>query len=105
MLTYLTCPAGAHPTGLIGEVPCGRPGNLLPLLSQMSIGRVKDAVLKVFGNNYFTPDGTSIGTRHLHDILWFRVNVDNRFVECFAGWKVFRDSEMTDPDKSWKCIV
>ena len=47
-------PAGAHPSGLIGEDPRGRPGNLLPLLSQMAIGRVKDPVLKVFGNDYPT---------------------------------------------------
>ncbi|GJJ13567.1 hypothetical protein Clacol_007822 [Clathrus columnatus] len=53
-------PAGAHPSGLIGEDPRGRPGNLLPLLSQMAIGRVKDKVLKVFGNDYPTRDGTCV---------------------------------------------
>lgn len=47
-------PAGAHPSGKMGEDPKGRPGNLLPLLSQMAIGRVKDAELKVFGNDYPT---------------------------------------------------
>lgn len=47
-------PAGAHPSGRIGEDPKGRPGNLLPLLSQMAIGRVKDSELKVFGNDYPT---------------------------------------------------
>lgn len=35
-------PAGAHPSGLIGEDPRGRPGNLLPLLAQMAVGRIKD---------------------------------------------------------------
>ncbi|KAF8559888.1 UDP-glucose 4-epimerase [Imleria badia] len=53
-------PAGAHPSGLIGEDPCGRPGNLLPLLAQMAIGRVNDPTLKVFGNDYPTPDGTCV---------------------------------------------
>ncbi|KAF7785018.1 hypothetical protein Agabi119p4_1183 [Agaricus bisporus var. burnettii] len=53
-------PAGAHPSGLIGEDPRGRPGNLLPLLAQMAVGRVKDTVLKVFGNDYPTPDGTCV---------------------------------------------
>ncbi|TFK41974.1 THO complex subunit 1 transcription elongation factor-domain-containing protein [Crucibulum laeve] len=53
-------PAGAHPSGLIGEDPKGRPGNLLPLLAHMAIGRVKDATLKVFGNDYPTPDGTCV---------------------------------------------
>lgn len=53
-------PAGAHPSGLIGEDPRGRPGNLLPLLAQMAVGRVKENILKVFGNDYPTRDGTCI---------------------------------------------
>lgn len=53
-------PAGAHPSGRIGEDPKGRPGNLLPLLAQMAGGRVKENVLKVFGNDYPTPDGTCV---------------------------------------------
>lgn len=53
-------PAGAHPSGKIGEDPRGRPENLLPLLSQMAIGRVRDPVLKIFGNDYSTRDGTCI---------------------------------------------
>ena len=48
-------PAGAHPSGLIGEEPKGRPGNLLPLLAHMACGRVKDAKLHVFGHDYPTP--------------------------------------------------
>jgi UDP-glucose 4-epimerase len=53
-------PAGAHPSGLIGEDPRGRPGNLLPLLAHMAIGRVKESTLQVFGNDYPTPDGTCV---------------------------------------------
>jgi len=53
-------PAGAHPSGEIGEDPRGRPGNLLPLLAHMAVGRVKDSTLKVFGNDYPTPDGTCV---------------------------------------------
>jgi UDP-glucose-4-epimerase GalE len=53
-------PAGAHPSGIIGEDPRGRPGNLLPLLAHMAIGRVKDDKLRVFGNDYPTPDGTCV---------------------------------------------
>ncbi|ORY35833.1 putative galactose metabolism-related protein [Naematelia encephala] len=52
-------PAGAHPSGKLGEEPMGRPGNLLPLLAQMASGRVKSD-LKVFGNDYPTPDGTCV---------------------------------------------
>jgi UDP-glucose 4-epimerase len=48
-------PAGAHPSGLIGEDPRGRPGNLLPLLAHMAVGRVKDPKLRIFGNDYPTP--------------------------------------------------
>ncbi|KAJ3995499.1 UDP-glucose 4-epimerase [Lentinula boryana] len=53
-------PAGAHPSGYIGEHPRGRPENLLPLLAHMAVGTVTDPVLKVFGNDYPTPDGTCI---------------------------------------------
>ncbi|THH15115.1 hypothetical protein EW146_g5312 [Bondarzewia mesenterica] len=53
-------PAGAHPSGLIGEDPRGRPGNLLPLLAHMAVGLVKDDKLRVFGNDYPTPDGTCV---------------------------------------------
>ncbi|TDL19399.1 UDP-glucose 4-epimerase [Rickenella mellea] len=52
-------PAGAHPSGLIGEEPRGRPGNLLPLLAHIACGRVKDQ-LQVFGNDYPTHDGTCV---------------------------------------------
>jgi hypothetical protein len=46
-------PAGAHPSGRMGEEPRGRPGNLLPLLAQMAVGRIQPD-LKVFGNDYPT---------------------------------------------------
>jgi UDP-glucose 4-epimerase len=54
-LTFRFSPAGAHPSGKIGEDPRGRPGNLLPLLAHMAVGRVKEDTLKVFGNDYPTP--------------------------------------------------
>ncbi|PKI85280.1 hypothetical protein MVES1_001381 [Malassezia vespertilionis] len=53
-------PAGAHPSGYIGEDPCGKPGNLLPLLAQMAVGKYREPGLKVFGNDYPTPDGTCV---------------------------------------------
>jgi UDP-glucose 4-epimerase len=53
-------PAGAHPSGKLGEEPRGKPGNLLPLLAQMAVGREKSD-LKVFGNDYpGSPDGTCV---------------------------------------------
>lgn len=47
-------PAGAYPSGKLGEEPRGKPGNLLPLLAQIAIGREKSD-LKIFGNDYPTP--------------------------------------------------
>lgn len=51
-------PVGAHPSGLIGEDPSGIPNNLMPYIAQVAVGRLKE--LKVFGNDYNTPDGTCI---------------------------------------------
>ncbi len=51
-------PAGAHSSGLIGELPMGVPNNLVPFITQTAIG--KRDILKVFGNDYSTPDGTCI---------------------------------------------
>lgn len=53
-------PAGSHPSGEIGEDPRGKPGNLLPLLSQMATGKFAEEGLKIFGNDYPTPDGTCV---------------------------------------------
>lgn len=51
-------PIGAHKSGLIGEDPNGIPNNLLPYISQVAIGKLSQ--LKVFGNDYDTPDGTGV---------------------------------------------
>ena len=51
-------PIGAHPTALIGELPNGVPQNLLPFLTQTAAGIRPE--LKVFGNDYNTPDGSCI---------------------------------------------
>lgn len=51
-------PIGAHPTALIGELPNGVPMNLIPFVTQTAIGVRKQ--LKIFGNDYNTPDGTCI---------------------------------------------
>ena len=50
----LSSPAGAHPSGMIGEDPIGQPRNLLPLLAHIAIRRAQDAPLRVFGNDYPT---------------------------------------------------
>ena len=51
-------PIGAHPSAMIGELPNGVPQNLLPFVTQTAIGLRKE--LKVFGDDYNTPDGTCI---------------------------------------------
>ena len=51
-------PIGAHPSGQIGELPSGVPENLIPFITQTAIGIRKQ--LKVFGNDYNTPDGSCI---------------------------------------------
>lgn len=51
-------PIGAHPSALIGELPNGVPMNLIPFVTQTAIGIRKE--LKIFGNDYDTPDGTCI---------------------------------------------
>ncbi len=51
-------PIGAHPSGLIGELPIGVPQNLVPFVTQTAAGIRKE--LSVFGNDYPTPDGTAI---------------------------------------------
>ena len=51
-------PTGAHPSGLIGELPSGIPNNLIPFLTQTVAGIRKE--LSVFGDDYNTPDGSAI---------------------------------------------
>lgn len=51
-------PVGAHPSGLIGEDPCGVPNNLMPFIAQVASGLRER--LSVYGNDYETPDGTGV---------------------------------------------
>jgi UDP-glucose 4-epimerase len=51
-------PAGAHPSGNIGEDPMGSPNNLMPYITQVAVGEREE--LSVFGGDYDTPDGTCI---------------------------------------------
>ncbi|MCU0836735.1 MAG: UDP-glucose 4-epimerase GalE [Chromatiaceae bacterium] len=57
LLRYFN-PVGAHPTGRIGEDPNGIPNNLMPYVSQVAVGKLPR--LRVFGNDYPTPDGTGV---------------------------------------------
>jgi len=51
-------PVGAHPSGDIGEDPLGIPNNLMPYITKVAVGELKE--LSVWGNDYDTPDGTCI---------------------------------------------
>jgi UDP-glucose 4-epimerase len=57
LLRYFN-PAGAHPSGLIGEDPLGIPNNLMPNIAQVAVG-ARDRV-RVFGSDYPTRDGTGV---------------------------------------------
>lgn len=57
LLRYFN-PVGAHKSGWIGEDPSGTPNNLLPYVSQVAVGKLEK--LRVFGNDYDTPDGTGV---------------------------------------------
>jgi UDP-glucose 4-epimerase len=57
LLRYFN-PVGAHPSGTIGEDPHGVPNNLMPFIAQVAVGKLPE--LKVFGDDYPTPDGTAV---------------------------------------------
>lgn len=51
-------PIGAHESGLIGEDPNGIPNNLMPYITKVATGKLKE--LSIFGNDYPTKDGTGV---------------------------------------------
>ena len=57
LLRYFN-PIGAHQSGRIGEDPNGIPNNLMPYITQVAVGKLKE--LSVFGNDYPTIDGTGV---------------------------------------------
>ncbi|MCR5667006.1 MAG: UDP-glucose 4-epimerase GalE [Eubacterium sp.] len=57
LLRYFN-PIGAHKSGKMGENPNGIPNNLMPYITQVAVGKLKQ--LGVFGNDYDTPDGTGV---------------------------------------------
>ena len=57
LLRYFN-PIGAHKSGTMGENPNGIPNNLMPYITQVAVGKLKE--LGVFGNDYDTPDGTGV---------------------------------------------
>lgn len=81
-------PIGAHPSGLIGELPIGTPNNLIPFITQTAAGIRKE--LTVFGDTYNTKDGSCIrdyihvvdlAVAHIKAIE--RLNIQNGTVDFF----------------------
>lgn len=66
LLRYFN-PVGAHPSIEIGEIPLGRPANLVPAITQTAIGKLPQ--MQVFGNDYPTRDGSCVRDYiHVSDI-------------------------------------
>jgi UDP-glucose 4-epimerase len=73
-------PIGAHPSALIGELPRGIPENLVPFLTQTGYGIREE--LKVFGDDYNTPDGSCIRDYlHVVDLAKAHVIAIKRLIE------------------------
>jgi UDP-glucose 4-epimerase len=66
LLRYFN-PVGAHPSGEIGEIPIGKPANLVPAITQTAIGKLPQ--MQVYGNDYPTRDGSCVRDYiHVSDI-------------------------------------
>lgn len=57
LLRYFN-PVGAHPSATIGEMPLGKPQNLVPVITQTAIGKLSK--MRVYGNDYNTRDGSCV---------------------------------------------
>lgn len=83
-------PVGAHPSALIGELPLGIPQNLVPFITQTAAG-LRDE-LKVFGNDYNTPDGSAVRDYiHVVDLAKAHVVAVKRLLEYRnkSGYEIF----------------
>jgi UDP-glucose 4-epimerase len=83
-------PIGAHPSALIGELPLGTPNNLVPFITQTAIG-LRDE-LKVFGDDYNTPDGSAVRDYiNVVDLAKAHVVAINRLLEGEnkSGFEIF----------------
>lgn len=79
LLRYFN-PIGAHKSGTIGENPNGIPNNLMPYITQVAVGKLKE--LGVFGNDYDTPDGTGVRDYiHVVDLARGHVKAIEKFKE------------------------
>ncbi|MGJ8661251.1 MAG: UDP-glucose 4-epimerase GalE, partial [Bacteroidota bacterium] len=78
-------PIGAHSSALIGELPIGRPANLLPYITQTGIGKLEK--LTVFGDDYSTEDGSCIRDYiHIADLADAHVKSLQHSINSKAGY-------------------
>ncbi len=83
-------PVGAHPSARLGELPIGIPDNLMPYITQTAIG--KRDMLRVFGDDYPTADGTALRDYlHVCDLARAHVIALQRMIrgEQDMPWEVF----------------
>ena len=86
LLRYFN-PIGAHESGLIGENPNGIPNNLMPYITQVAVGKLKQ--LTIFGDTYDTPDGTGVRDYiHVMDLAEGHLAALG-YAEAHAGCEVF----------------
>lgn len=86
LLRYFN-PIGADESGRIGEDPQGIPNNLMPFISQVAVGRLKE--LSIFGSDYPTADGTGVRDYlHVVDLANGHVAAID-FVMAHTGTSVF----------------
>ena len=86
LLRYFN-PIGAHESGLIGEDPQGIPNNLVPYITQVIVGKQKE--VRVFGNDYDTPDGSGVRDYiHVCDLAMGHVKAIER-LETLEGIKAY----------------
>lgn len=80
LLRYFN-PIGAHESGLLGEEPNGIPNNLMPYIMQVAVGKLP--YLRVFGDDYDTPDGTGVRDYiHVVDLAKGHVAVTAKFADA-----------------------
>ena len=87
LLRYFN-PIGAHESGLIGENPNGIPNNLMPYITQVAVGKLKQ--LTIFGDTYDTPDGTGVRDYiHVVDLAEGHVAALKKFDDPHCGVKIY----------------
>ncbi len=80
-------PVGAHKSGMIGEDPNGIPNNLMPYISQVAVGKLKE--LAVFGDDYPTVDGTGVRDYiHVVDLAYGHVLALKKIIDQ-SGFNIY----------------